>query len=76
MLHILVIGTNIKRLFIVVKDGIIVVSCSHKMRTKASMVATRGLFYQKNDDNVSHQVNSHGQLFRPYQASLAWYSYM
>ena len=27
---------------------IMVVSCSHKMRTKASKVATLGLFYQKN----------------------------
>ena len=35
--------------------------------TKASVVATLGLFYQtKNDDKVSHQVSSHGQLFRPY----------
>ena len=43
-------------------------SCSHVLRTKASMVAKLvGIFYQiKNDENVSYQVSSHGQLFRPY----------
>ena len=48
-------------------DDMIVVSCSHKMNTKPSMVAILGIFYPKNnDDKVSHLVSSHGQLFQPY----------
>ena len=38
------------------------------MHTKASVVATPGLFYQKNDDeNVSHRVRSYFSLIGPRQ---------
>ena len=37
------------------------------MRTKVSVVVTQCLFYQnKKVKKMSHQVSSHGQLFRPY----------
>ena len=39
----------------------VVVSCSHKMRTKASKVETLDLFYQKNivTKKLNHQVSGH-----------------
>ena len=37
-------------------------SCSHKVHTKVSVVAT----LKVDDDKVSKQVSSHGQLFQPY----------
>ena len=40
-----------------VNDNMIVVRGSHKMRTKDSMVATLGHFYQKKDEKVSHQIS-------------------
>ena len=46
------------------------VRCSHKMRSKASVVRHGSdirsfFFFKKNEDKVSLQVSSHGQLFRP-----------
>ena len=44
------------------------VSCSHKMRTKAAIVAieTEVFCTKTYDEKMIQQVSSHGQLFRPY----------